>query len=99
MSLEDRKESQRIMRLVDETCIECDKNDDWTPLDNLLREVDVNSTSIDPMLTWLLTSGWAPKEGVPHRAKLLEKFEEKLEGHPRKDILLAIAHRMDDWRS
>ena len=83
----ERREIDRIMRLVNDLCFKCHESDDWTPLDDLLKEVDVDATLNVHLLTWLITSGWA-RQHLLYRDTFYKKVEEKLKDHPRKDGML-----------
>jgi hypothetical protein len=75
------------MQLVNDLCFKCNESGDWTPLDDLLKEVDVDTTPNIFLLTWLTASGWARKN-LSYRDTFFKKVEEKLKDNPRKDAML-----------
>ena len=82
-----RREIDRIFNLVNKMCYECDASGDWTPIDNLLKEVDVSTTDTIFLLSWLTITSCV-RSKLPHRAKLVEAIKEKLKDYPAMDAKL-----------
>lgn len=82
-----RREIDRIFDLVNDMCWACEASGDWTPLDDLLKEVDVDKTSSVILLAWLTCSSWA-RSKLSYRPTFFEKVNEKLKDDPEREAML-----------
>lgn len=98
---EERKELNRILEMMHEMCWECDEKEtkehcpsnhgktagQWNRMDDVLKGVDVENTSITLLLAYLTTSAWVKKH-LSYREEFYKKVEEKLKDHPEREGLL-----------
>jgi len=81
------REIDKIFDLVDSMCWACDATDDWTPLDNLLKDVDIEETPVVILLAWLAITGCV-RSKLSHRSTLVEAVKEKTKNDPDREGLL-----------